>query len=157
MISKHCVNLFHAQFRYDLQPLLFNTLIEADNGTPTIVHATTPSTAVYIDTTVSTDTDLVNTQHAVFQTKAYMPYQADSRMFIVCSRLDLRNAFVHFKEHYNTEWLNQKHSFQIPKKFEKHFSTTKILHKGNYNFKLHLCPKIAWHYTSSKTRIKNAF
>jgi len=89
VISTHCVNLFQAQYRYDLQPLLFNTSIDTTdgvsplNGVPTIEHRTTTSAAVYLDTTVSTDTDLVNNQHTIYQTKAYMPYQADSRMFVV--------------------------------------------------------------------------
>jgi len=88
VISKHCVNLFHAQYRYDLQPLLFNTYIGTTdasplNGAPTIEHRTTTSAAVYLDTTVSTNTDLVNNQHLIYQTKAYMPYQADSRMYVV--------------------------------------------------------------------------
>jgi hypothetical protein len=90
VISQHCVNLFHAQYRYDLQPLLFNTFVGTTddgvttlNGTPLVEHRTTPSSAVYLDTTSSTSNLTDNRQHVIYQTKAYMPYQADSRMFVV--------------------------------------------------------------------------
>jgi hypothetical protein len=75
----HCVNLFNAQYRYDAQPLLYNTLLTAGG---TVAQSTTPAPATYLDTT-TTGSAGANTDRAVFQTKEYLPYQADSTMYVV--------------------------------------------------------------------------
>ncbi len=72
------INVFNAQYRYDYQPLLYNIKV-VDNGT--VTHNTTPSPAVYLDTT-TTGVPGINTDKAIFQTKEYMPYQANSTMYI---------------------------------------------------------------------------
>lgn len=79
----NCVNLFHSQFRYDHQPLLFNIKTSSTNaGTPTVAQSINPSPAVYLDTT-TTGVAAANDDKALFQTKAYMPYQADSTIYVV--------------------------------------------------------------------------
>ena len=64
--------------------LLLSSSLISINGTPVIEHRTTTSAAVYMDTSTSTiSPSSSNNQHLIYQTKAYMPYQADSRMFVV--------------------------------------------------------------------------
>ena len=66
------LNIFNAQFRYDNQPLLFTSLNTAGGTTAW----TTNSSCV----TIATSTGATN--YAIFQTKEYMPYQADCNLFV---------------------------------------------------------------------------
>ena len=92
-----CINLFNAQFRYDDQPLLFSSLIKNTDDIPDLTdgnggsgfvatesHSITPAPAVYLNTYYP-GTDPItpfypypSDQQVIYQSKPYMPYQADS-------------------------------------------------------------------------------
>jgi hypothetical protein len=104
--TAHCNNVFHSQYRYDLQPLLFNTLITNTDGVAdptdgvdtsytktgdvgTVAQSVTPTPAVYLNTYfpgedgAGTTFPYPSDQVAIYQTKTYMPFQADSTMYVV--------------------------------------------------------------------------
>jgi len=77
------LNIFNAQFRYDSQPLLFTSLVAGD--------ATVAFTVNESAVTLSTDTGA--TDSAIYQSKEYMPYQADCTLFVTIGAI-LRSTAV---------------------------------------------------------------
>lgn len=91
-----CINLFNAQFRYDAQPILFSNLItqtdaidgDASTGfVGTVAHNVNPAAVVLNTFYPGTDPlppffPYPSDQHVIYQSKPYMPYQADSILVI---------------------------------------------------------------------------
>jgi hypothetical protein len=102
-----CINLFNAQFRYDMQPILFTSLLTStdfNNGiggsgfTGTLTHDVNGS-AVILNTYYPGLDPIIpffpypSNQHVIYQSKPYMPYQADSIITITIGAI-IRTALV---------------------------------------------------------------
>jgi len=105
-----CINLFNAQFRYDDQPILFNNLItqtDEINGIGgsgyigTVTHNANPAAVILNTYFPGYNPDPPNTpypsdQLVVFQSKPYMPYQADSIIIITIGGIIRTNKVVDY-------------------------------------------------------------
>jgi len=105
-----CVNLFNAQFRYDAQPILFTNLITQTDPTDgvgssgfigTVAHNVNPA-AVFLNTfypgadPITPFYPYPSDQHVIYQSKPYMPYQADSIIVIRIGAILRTTAIVNY-------------------------------------------------------------